>query len=118
MFFFSFLLISDIPLVKVENTFYAAAEGASLEVECKIESKPRYNYIFWTKSVNGSNTVLIPGSVGFEGMTIDRPNLVIPIVDMSMHANYTCYAINALGTGESSSILLNGKNIQVMLDIE
>lgn len=67
-----------------------------------------YTYVYWTRRNNATTTLLIPGTVGYEGMTAPNPNLIIPKVDIFMSGEYRCLAINEVGTGQSFPTYLTG----------
>ncbi|CAG2212944.1 unnamed protein product [Mytilus edulis] len=89
--------------------------GLSFEIQCSIHSTPMYTYVYWTRSNNATNTVLIPGTVGYEGMTASNPNLIIPKVDILMSGEYRCLAINEVGTGQSLPTYLTGTTASSIL---
>lgn len=57
--------------------------------------------MYWTRNRNETSTVLIPGTLGFEGMSVDNPSLIIPSVGVFMGGDYRCIAINEEGLGIS-----------------
>lgn len=65
--------------------------------------------MYWTHSKNDTSTVIIPGTVGFEGLSADNPSLVIPSVNLFMSGDFRCIAINEVGTGISLPATLIGK---------
>ncbi|VDI16426.1 Hypothetical predicted protein, partial [Mytilus galloprovincialis] len=110
-------IIADIPFVIIETNMQTAFVGFSFEIQCSIQSKPMYTYVYWTRSNNATITVLVPGTVGYEGMTAQNPNLFIPKVDIFMSGEYRCLAINELGTGQSSSTSLTVEYNNEVLDV-
>lgn len=98
----------DIPFVVVEKNMQTAFVGLSFEIQCSIQSIPLYTYVYWTRSNRANITLIIPGTVGYEGMTAQNPNLFIPKVDIFMSGEYSCIATNEIGTGYSSATNLTG----------
>lgn len=80
---------------------YNVTAGSNLEISCKVNSVPRHNYVYWEKLENGTIRVIIHGAVGFDGITVESPSLLIPRVDVLMNGQYRCIATNAIGTGSS-----------------
>lgn len=102
------LMFVDVPLVTIRNVSYNVTAGSNLEISCKINSVPRHNYVYWEKLENGTIRVIIHGAVGFDGITVESPSLLIPKVDVLMNGQYRCIATNAIGTGSSLYTTLTG----------
>ncbi|XP_063411625.1 hemicentin-1-like [Mytilus trossulus] len=113
----SLTIIADRPVIVIEKALHIAFVGFSLEIECSIQSKPKHTYVYWTQNRNLTNTIIIPGTVGFDGMTVNNPNLFIPKVDIFMGGEYICLATNEVGTGQSKATTLIVKYANDELDV-
>lgn len=93
--------------VNLEN--YTVNAGSSVLLQCDIQSNMPYHHIYWERNINGTRTILLPGMIGISGVTLVDPFLGVDEVDLSMAGEYTCYAVNKVGTGHSRPIELIGK---------
>ncbi|CAG2214960.1 HMCN [Mytilus edulis] len=94
-------VIADKPYTIVGKSSYTAFLGLSIEIKCTVQSVPTHTYVYWTHKRNDTRVVISPGTVGFDGMTVENPSLYIPKVDLFMSGDYSCIAINDIGTGTS-----------------
>lgn len=61
--------------------------------------------------MHGSTTIISSTSIGVKGVTVDNPSLIIPSTMESMSGEYTCFAVNYVGTGSSLPAQLTGKTM-------
>ncbi|VDI02517.1 hemicentin, partial [Mytilus galloprovincialis] len=100
--------IKQIPTVQVNLPIYNVDYFSSKTLICSIVSKPAVIRVYWEKTL-GETTIeidVINSGGKYSGSSISTPSLTITNAASTDEANYTCYAINCVGTGQSSSILL------------
>lgn len=88
---------------------YRTGIGYSITLVCRISNAiPAVSKVYWQRLTNNATTVLTSDSVGIEGVTVDSPSLTISSAKESMSGEYTCFAINSVGTGSSFPSVLTG----------
>ncbi|CAG2199111.1 unnamed protein product [Mytilus edulis] len=75
-----------------------------LIIRCEISSDPPHNRVYWEKTVNGTKTIINYGAIGTNGITPENPSLILQYSTYADAGDYTCNAINTVGTGQSKSI--------------
>ena len=65
--------------------------------------------IFWQMNIAGTTTTITSdtNTIKYSGSTSNNPSLEIFNTDLNDTGEYTCFASNSVGTGESSVITLN-----------
>lgn len=100
---------SDIPEVHVRDTTYKTGVDYSVTLSCRIiKASPAISRVYWQRFINNATTVLSSDSTGYTGSTIEDPSLTILSAKETMSGEYTCFAINAVGTGSSFPTTLKG----------
>lgn len=102
----SLIVLGESPEVSVNLENFTVNAGSSALLQCDIKSAMPYHHIYWERNINGTRTILLPGMIGISGVTRDDPYLRIDEVDLSMAGEYTCYAVNKVGTGHSRPVEL------------
>ncbi|XP_033753605.1 hemicentin-1-like isoform X5 [Pecten maximus] len=96
----------NVPTVQIQQAFYTATTGTSITLVCTVSGSPTHTNVFWQRNVgSGSQSVTID-SVNFSGSQVNNPSLTVINVDPSDSGTYTCFATNAVGTGQSSATTL------------
>ncbi|XP_052106688.1 hemicentin-1-like [Mytilus californianus] len=100
---------AEIPTVHVNFPSYNVNYFSSIILICSVVSKPAVIRVYWKKTLDGTTTDIdVTNSGGkYSGSTISTPSLTIINAASTDEANYTCYAINCVGFGQSTDISLN-----------
>lgn len=94
-----------IPLVKYE-TYY----GLSATLLCIITNfGPSVYMVYWKRFINNATTIITSETIGVVGSSIDNPSITIAFARESMSGEYSCFAVNNVGTGSSLPVVLTGK---------
>lgn len=97
-------LISDLPIVRVEQNQHHSVYGENVTLNCNIFSDPPIINVYWKK--DDTKTILNQGSIGYHGILPNDPSLTI-IRSTTFHTGkYRCFATNAVGTTSSEPISL------------
>lgn len=97
---------------------YETGVGYSVTLICRIaEALPAVSRVYWQRYKNNATTVITSDSIAVDGVTVDIPSLTITSVKESMSGEYTCFAINSVGTGSSFPTLLKGKFYDIILKL-
>ncbi|VDI13642.1 Hypothetical predicted protein, partial [Mytilus galloprovincialis] len=100
-------ILADIPKVIVLIDSYTTGVGYSVTLLCRISiAIPAVSKVYWQRYINNSTTVITYDSIGIDGVTVDNPSLTIFSAKESMSGEYTCFAINLVGTGSSLPLRL------------
>ncbi|CAC5425775.1 HMCN [Mytilus coruscus] len=92
----------DIPEVIVPFETYKTGVDYSVTLICRIKAViPTVTKVYWQRYINNATAVILSGSTGIGGVTLDNPSLTILSAKESMSGEYTCFAINSVGTGSS-----------------
>ncbi|VDH91359.1 Hypothetical predicted protein, partial [Mytilus galloprovincialis] len=97
-----------IPTVQVSFPSYNVNYFSSITLICSVVSQPAALQVYWRKTLAGTTTNIdvINSGGKYSGSTISTPSLTVINAASSDEANYTCYATNSVGTGQSISITL------------
>lgn len=93
--------ITDSPSVTIPNPVYNSAYGNNITLECIIISFPKHTYVYWQHLYNGTFKNITSQSPGMYGAKITEPSLTILRVTPEDSGQYTCNAVNEVGTGRS-----------------
>ena len=98
-----------IPTVQVSFPSYNVNYFSSITLICSVVSQPAALQVYWRKTLAGTTTNIdvINSGGKYSGSTISTPSLTVINAASSDEANYTCYATNSVGTGQSTSTSLN-----------
>ncbi|XP_063420714.1 hemicentin-1-like [Mytilus trossulus] len=98
-----------VPIVQVSFLRYQINFGGSITLGCSVVSNPAHFQVYWRKTIGGTTSnVDVTNSGGkYSGSTLLIPTLTINNAALSDEANYTCYATNIVGTGQSATTLLD-----------
>ncbi|XP_076088633.1 cell adhesion molecule CEACAM5-like [Mytilus galloprovincialis] len=95
-------VIGGIPDVDVPSMTHLTGIGYTITLTCSIKNAfPAISRVYWERYIHGSITRLSSASIGIMGVTVDNPSLIIPMAMESMTGEYTCLAVNSVGTGRS-----------------
>lgn len=96
----------DVPIVTVPTGAYTVNVGESKTLTCEVTSDPVHTNVYWQK-VSGGQTITIDTNLAkYGGSTISSPSLVINNAAFSDSGTYYCFATNAVGTGQSTQVVL------------
>ncbi|XP_076095861.1 basement membrane-specific heparan sulfate proteoglycan core protein-like [Mytilus galloprovincialis] len=99
-------VIGNIPVVTVQENVYSVNIGSSINLVCNIQANPSHTSVTWRKIINGvTTTVTISGR--FSGATVNSPTLTITNAILDDEGYYICFAMNIVGTGQSSQTFLD-----------
>ncbi|XP_033753215.1 basement membrane-specific heparan sulfate proteoglycan core protein-like [Pecten maximus] len=93
----------NVPTVQIQQSFYTATTGTSITLVCTVSGSPTHTNVFWQRNVGSGSQSLTIDSVNFSGSQVNNPSLTVINVDPSDSGTYTCFATNAVGTGQSSA---------------
>ncbi|XP_076112262.1 hemicentin-1-like isoform X2 [Mytilus galloprovincialis] len=103
-------VIGDIPVVQLSKTTEVVVFDASVTLVCSIRSQnPVVTEIVWqfTNSNQITTQIVISTSAGkYSGSTVNNPSLTINNAVFQDAGTYQCFARNAVGTGQSSTLAL------------
>ncbi|CAC5391231.1 unnamed protein product [Mytilus coruscus] len=92
---------TGLPNVTIPNLNYSIGSGRHFELECIIASTPNHYDVYWQKLSNGTISNITSSSAGFDGATVTSPSLNISHISTDDAGQYTCFAVNIVGTGSS-----------------
>jgi hypothetical protein len=103
------LYFSDVPQVHILEEKYSVNYGNDISLYCTVNDVPYYTKVKWTKGKGGSVTDINPATPPgkYSGASVISPSLVINNVNLDDEASYICTATNQIGTGTSSSTVLD-----------
>ncbi|XP_021354709.1 cell adhesion molecule 3-like, partial [Mizuhopecten yessoensis] len=94
-------VLAQVPTVTIAQTSFGAQVSTTISLGCTVSSVSTVTNIFWQRDIgSGTQTITIDG-VNFSGSTLSSPTLTIINADVSDSGSYTCFAVNAAGTGSS-----------------
>ncbi|XP_071150591.1 hemicentin-1-like [Mytilus edulis] len=98
------------PVVYTPSITHMTGIGYTVTITCSIRNAfPAVSKVYWERSIRGAITRLSSVSIGIMGVTVDNPSLIIPSAMESMTGEYTCFAVNSVGTGSSFPATLTVK---------
>ncbi|CAG2228771.1 unnamed protein product [Mytilus edulis] len=94
------------PSVSIPLTSYSINAGGQITLACSVTSSSALNQVFWQRTVNGFVTTITSSTNTnkYSGSTTSVPGLTILNTDSNDQGTYQCFASNAFGTGQSSTI--------------
>ncbi|XP_071159626.1 hemicentin-1-like isoform X19 [Mytilus edulis] len=97
---------AQVPLVSIPLTSYSINAGGQITLACSVTSSSALNQVFWQRTVNGfvTNIFSSTNTNKYSGSTTSVPGLTILNTDSNDQGTYQCFASNAFGTGQSSTI--------------
>ncbi|XP_071151133.1 contactin-4-like, partial [Mytilus edulis] len=103
-------VIGGVPEVSVPSITHLTGTGYTVTLVCKVKNAiPEVFRVYWQRYLHGSITVISSASIGIKGVTVESPSLIIPSAMESMTGEYTCFAVNSVGTGSSLPATLTVK---------
>lgn len=104
-----FYFLAGVPEVSVPSITHLTGTGYTVTLICKVTNAfPEVFRVYWQRYLHGSITVISSASIGIKGVTVESPSLIIPSAMESMTGEYTCFAVNSVGTGSSLPATLTG----------
>ncbi|CAC5383738.1 unnamed protein product [Mytilus coruscus] len=95
-------VIGGLPEVSVPSLTYLTGTGHTIAISCSVKNTfPKVSKVYWKRYLHGSSTIISSTSIGIKGVTVGNPSLIIPSAMESMTGEYTCFAVNSVGTGSS-----------------
>lgn len=102
-------IVAGRPVVDTPSITHITGIGYTVTLTCSIRNAfPAVSKVYWERSIRGAITRLSSVSIGIMGVTVDNPSLIIPSAMESMTGEYTCFAVNSVGTGSSFPATLTG----------
>lgn len=97
------------PQVRILKNIYSVNYGTSVTLECIVSAVPTHHTVLWRVSKGGTTSDINVGtSQGkYEGATVNSPSLIINNANLNDEGSYICTATNQIGSGSSSSTLLD-----------
>ncbi|XP_063428594.1 hemicentin-1-like isoform X17 [Mytilus trossulus] len=95
--------------VQIPQSTYSVLLGQSRTLECLVSGSPSATSVYWQK-IQGSTTTTINSNTNtnkYSGGTVGTPSLTVLNAVQNDEANYICYAVNAVGTGNSQQTFLD-----------
>ncbi|XP_071150586.1 uncharacterized protein [Mytilus edulis] len=103
-------IVAGRPVVDTPSITHITGIGYTVTLTCSIRNAfPAVSKVYWERSIRGAITRLSSVSIGIMGVTVDNPSLIIPSAMESMTGEYTCFAVNSVGTGSSFPATLTVK---------
>ncbi|XP_063412590.1 hemicentin-2-like [Mytilus trossulus] len=101
-------VIGGLPEVVVLSITHLTGTGYTITLPCVISNVfPVVTKVYWQRHINGHTTMISSDSLGYLGVTVKNPSLVIKEAMETMSGEYTCFAINSVGTGSSLPVQLS-----------
>lgn len=94
------------PNVTIPNLEYQRGYGKHMSLECFVVSVPNHTDVYWQHISNNTVTNITSSSPNIYGATITEPTLTIRRVTTEDSGQYTCVAVNIVGTGRSQPTTL------------
>ncbi|XP_063437477.1 adhesion G protein-coupled receptor B1-like [Mytilus trossulus] len=97
---------AQVPAVSLTQTSYSVNAGGQVTLACSVTSSSAVNQVFWQRNVNGfvSTITSNTNTNKYSGSSASVPGLTILNADGTDQGIYQCFASNAFGTGQSSTI--------------
>ncbi|XP_069133120.1 mucin-22-like isoform X3 [Argopecten irradians] len=95
----------SIPVVTVGQASYSATTGTSISLVCTVSADPTHTTVFWRRDVGSGTESLTIDNVNYSGSQVNTPSLTVISTEIADSGTYTCFATNAVGTGQSSTTL-------------
>ncbi|XP_076098444.1 hemicentin-1-like isoform X9 [Mytilus galloprovincialis] len=95
--------------VQIPQSTYSVLLGQSRTLECLVSGSPSATSIYWQK-IQGGTTTTINSNTNtnkYSGGTVGTPSLTVLNAVQNDEANYICFAVNAVGTGNSQQTFLD-----------
>ncbi|CAG2194105.1 unnamed protein product [Mytilus edulis] len=98
-----------VPIVQISFLRYEVNFSSSITLGCSVVSNPALLQVYWRKTLGGTTSNIdVTNSGGkYSGSTLFISSLTINNAALSDEANYTCYATNSVGTGQSATTSLD-----------
>ena len=88
------------------STVSSVKVGNPVTITCTVVATPSATTIVWRRNINNQATTLDITIGRYSGGTISNPSLTINSVVQEDQGQYTCQAINSVGTGSSNQVYL------------
>lgn len=96
----------DVPIVTVPTGAYTVDVGDPITLTCQVTSNPAHTVVYWQKVTGGQTTNIDTNLPKYSGSTPGSPSLVINNSAFTDSGTYYCFATNAVGTGQSTQVVL------------
>ncbi|XP_060078232.1 hemicentin-1-like, partial [Ylistrum balloti] len=97
----------SIPTLTVTQSSYSITTGNSVTLQCSVSANPSITSVYWQRTQNGVTAGITVDGVNFSGATTSNPSLTVITANTGDSGTYRCFAINSVGTGQSSEISLS-----------
>ncbi|XP_069133962.1 serine-rich adhesin for platelets-like isoform X35 [Argopecten irradians] len=95
----------SIPVVSVGQASYSVTTGTTITLACTVSADPTHTTVFWRRDVGSGTESLTIDNVNYSGSQVNTPSLTVISTEIADSGTYTCFATNAVGTGQSSTTL-------------
>ncbi|XP_033751318.1 hemicentin-1-like isoform X3 [Pecten maximus] len=96
-------VLAQVATVTIAQTSFGAQVSTTITLGCTVSSTTTVTNVFWQRDVgSGIQTITIDG-VNFSGSSPSSPSLTLINGDVTDSGSYTCFAVNAAGTGNSAT---------------
>ncbi|XP_052058078.1 hemicentin-1-like isoform X9 [Mytilus californianus] len=102
-------VVGNVLTVQIPQSSYSVLLGQSRTLECLVSGSPSATSIYWQK-IQGGTTTTINSNTNtnkYSGSTVGTPSLTVLNAVQDDEANYICFAVNAVGTGQSQQTFLD-----------
>ncbi|XP_033758139.1 hemicentin-1-like [Pecten maximus] len=96
----------SVPSLTVTQSSYSITTGNSVTLQCSVSANPSITSVYWQRIQNGVTAGITVDSINFSGATTANPSLTVINANSADSGTYTCFAVNSVGTGQSSQISL------------
>ena len=104
------LLVSylpDAPRLSVNGITVTASIGETIVLSCAVDANPVISDLYWTRANRGVAIDTVKNPQKYSGGSTDSPRLTIFGADSSDTGQYTCVAVNAVGTTTSDVVFVS-----------
>ncbi|CAG2234906.1 HMCN [Mytilus edulis] len=101
--------VSDVPSVVILKPSYIVENEDSFTIECIVESTIKINNVYWIHNSSGVIKTLHGNSTDdrYSGSSLFVPSLTITYAEFSDEGQYTCVAVNDIGSGSSAAVFVD-----------
>ena len=99
--------LPDAPRLSVSGITVTASSGETIVLSCAVDANPVISDLYWTRANSGVAIDTINNPQKYSGGSTGSPSLIIFGADSSDTGQYTCVAVNSVGTSTSDVVLVS-----------